>query len=63
MLTLCQRKNQTSQYTKVSQNQPAKNPGERVFIDISSMIHPSTGGKKNWLLIGIKAQIIHTAFS
>ena len=36
---------------KISQNQQAKNPGERIFIDISSMIHPSSGGKKHWLLI------------
>ena len=36
---------------KISKNQQAKNPGERIFIDISSMIHPSAGGKKHWLLI------------
>ena len=36
---------------KISINQQAKNPGERIFIDISSMIYPSAGGKKYWLLI------------
>ena len=36
---------------KISKNEQAKNPGERIFIDISSMIHPSAGGKKHWLLI------------
>ena len=36
---------------KVSKGQQAKNPGERVFIDISSMMYPSAGGKKHWLLI------------
>ena len=32
---------------KFSKNQQAKNPGERIFIDINSMIHPSAGGKKH----------------
>ena len=36
---------------KVSKGQQAKNPGERIFIDISSMMYPSAGGKKHWLLI------------
>ena len=36
---------------KVSKGQQAKNPGERIFIDISSMMHPSAGGKKHWMLI------------
>ena len=30
---------------KITKNQQAKNLGERIFIDISSMIHPSAGGK------------------
>ena len=29
----------------------ARRPGERIFIDISSMMHPSAGGRKHWLLI------------
>ena len=37
--------------TKVSKSQQAKNPGERIFIDISSIMYPSAGGKKYWLLI------------
>ena len=36
---------------KVPKNQQAKNPGVRIFIDACSMIHPSAGGKKHWLLI------------
>ena len=36
---------------KVSKGQQAKNPGEMIFIDISSVMHPSAGGKKHWLLI------------
>ena len=36
---------------KVSKGQQEKNPGERIFIDISSMLYPSAGGKKHWLLI------------
>ena len=36
---------------KISKNQQTKNPGERNIIYISSMIHPSAGGKKHWLLI------------
>ena len=36
---------------KVSKGQQAKNPGERIFIDISSMMYPSLGGRKHWLLI------------
>ena len=36
---------------KISKYQQAKIPGERIFIDISSMIDPSAGGKKDWLLI------------
>ena len=36
---------------KISKTQQAKNPGERIFIDITSMIHPSAGRKKHWLLI------------
>ena len=31
-------------------NQQAKSAGERLFIDITSMIHLSAGGKKHWLL-------------
>ena len=40
---------------KLSKNQQAKKPGERIFIDIHSMIHSSAGGKKYWLLIGDEA--------
>ena len=36
--------------TKISKSQQAKNPRERIFIDISSMIRPSADGKKHWLL-------------
>ena len=36
---------------KFFKNQQAKNPGEGIFIDVSSMIHASAGGKKHWLLI------------
>ena len=36
---------------KVSKGQQAKNPGERIVIHISSMMYPSAGGKKHWLLI------------
>ena len=35
----------------ISKNQQAKIPGERIFIAISSMMHPTSGGKKHWLLI------------
>ena len=45
------RKNQTTNIPKFSKSQQAKNPGERIIIDISSMIPPSAGGKKHWLLI------------
>ena len=48
---------------KFSKNQQAKNPGERIFIDISSMIHPSAGGKKHWLLIvGEATDYTHSFF-
>ena len=36
---------------KASKCHQAKNPGESIFIDISSMMYPSAGGKKHWLLI------------
>ena len=26
-------------------------PGERIFIDICSIMHPSAGGRKHWFLI------------
>ena len=48
---------------KISKNQQAKKSGERIFIDISSMVHPSAGGKKHWLLIVDEATDIHTALS
>ena len=37
--------------TKLTQGEQAKMPGERIFIDICSMMHPSAGGRKHWLLI------------
>ena len=36
---------------KISNSQQAKNSGETIFSDISSMIYPSAGGMKHWLLI------------
>ena len=36
---------------KIPKNQQANKPGERIFIDIRLMIHPSAGGKKHWLII------------
>ena len=36
---------------KISEGTPEGKPGERIFIDISSMMYPSAGGKKHWLLI------------
>ena len=50
-MNIGKRKYQTSQHTKSFQNQQAKTPGEILYNDISSMIHPSAGGKKHWLLI------------
>ena len=32
---------------EVSKGKQAKNPGESIFIDISSMMYPSAGGKKH----------------
>ena len=35
----------------VSICQQPKNPGEKIFIDISSIMHPSAGKNEHWLLI------------
>ena len=35
----------------VLKGKQAKNPGERIFIHMSSMMYPGAGGKKHWLLI------------
>ena len=40
-----------SNIAKKFQKSACKEPWRRIFIDISSMIHPSPGGKKHWLLI------------
>ena len=36
---------------KFTEGEQPRRPGERIFIDISSIMHPSGGGRKNWLLI------------
>ena len=36
---------------KISEGTPARKQGKRIFIDISSIMYPSAGGKKHWLLI------------
>ena len=35
----------------ISEGTPARKQGERIFIDISSMMYASAGGKNCWLLI------------
>ena len=63
MCALCKRKIRQANIPKISENQQAKNPGERIFIDISSMIHPSAGGQKHWFLIVDEAtDYVHSIF-
>ena len=49
---------------KTSQGEQSRRPGKRVFIDISSMMHPSVGGRKHWLLIVDETtNYVHSIFS
>ena len=49
---------------KITQGEQARRTGERIFIDTSSMMHPSVGGRKHWLLIVDEAtDYAHCIFS